>query len=360
MNEERVTKIPWWKLHHKLGRKTNSTTYIPQIDGLRAIVLIGVVLFHSHGIFLSSEQTIDSFDYFSSDWYHYLIARGWYGVQIFFILSGLFLSLPMAKQHLKEGKKLTLKHYYANRFLRISIPYYICLTLTFLYFVLDGQVDFFSSLPRYGAGLIYSHMFIYNDLNPLLYVSWTLEIEIQFYLIAPLLCLLFKISHKWFRRLVFLILIVLSHELPPVMAGFSPDVSYTHTLIGQSGYFLTGMLLADFYLNEIQVLKNKPNLICDLLGLSLWITIPALIGIETVARWMPIIAGCAIATLIGSKWIKWALSFLPQDKGNWHYNLLPLLLNSLLTIIACVLLYTLIEKPFMNFYNKFRSKQISD
>ncbi|MDB4425317.1 acyltransferase family protein, partial [Akkermansiaceae bacterium] len=111
-------------------RRTSSGRYLPEIDGLRCLAVVLVVLFHSHGFFTSGSEPSTVPELLATDpgtalrhMPHALIGRGWFGVQIFFLISGLVLSLPYAAHYLKGEEKPLVKNYFKRRLIRIEIPY---------------------------------------------------------------------------------------------------------------------------------------------------------------------------------------------------------------------------------------------
>jgi len=90
-----------------------SLGYIKALDGLRAVAIILVMMFH-YGI----------------------IGFGWLGVQIFFVLSGFLITGILLKLKNEEtffGKKI--KRFYARRSLRIFPVYYLYLLVFLLCFI---------------------------------------------------------------------------------------------------------------------------------------------------------------------------------------------------------------------------------
>ena len=189
-------------------RVTSSGRYIPEVDGLRCLAIVLVVLFHGHHLFRSGDEPVTAVAISEAGWLsaltyfpNFFIAKGYFGVQIFFIISGMVLALPFASHYLQDTKKPILRDYFRRRLVRIEIPYLITLTFFFIWGLAFHGDNFSEMLPRYLAGLIYSHSLIYDGaLNPILTVSWTLEIEIQFYLLAPLLCRIFCLQNATLRR----------------------------------------------------------------------------------------------------------------------------------------------------------------
>jgi peptidoglycan/LPS O-acetylase OafA/YrhL len=115
-----MTKIEL--LFNKLKRTTSGGNFIPEIDGLRFIAVISVVLFHivNHYIDKCSFALTESIaathfvQYFGN------------GVYLFFAISGFILALPFAKHYLISEPKPKLKAYFLRRLTRLEPPSIIC------------------------------------------------------------------------------------------------------------------------------------------------------------------------------------------------------------------------------------------
>jgi len=101
-------------------------------------------------------------------------------------------------------------------------------------------------LPSLFASLIYQHNLIFGQESFINFVAWSLEIEVQFYLLVPLLVGVFRIPSAMVRRVVLaavcLVLVILQVLLAPVY----PILHLT--ILGHLQYFLLGFLLADLFL----------------------------------------------------------------------------------------------------------------
>lgn len=165
-----------------------SITYRADIDGLRAIAVLSVLLFH-----------ID----FS--W----VPGGYTGVDIFFVISG-FLITRIIGRDIERGA-FSLRWFYVRRIRRILPVFYTVTVVT----MLGGAVlllpkdlhDFLSSVRHamlFAANIYFSKDKGYFDISadekPMLHI-WSLSIEEQYYFIWPLLLLLFyAVGHLVFRQ----------------------------------------------------------------------------------------------------------------------------------------------------------------
>lgn len=234
------------KFLEKFQRITSAGNFIPEIDGLRFIAIMWVVIFHSKALVIMNPNynLVDKFQDYS--WLQPIYAYGFQGVELFFAISGFILGLPFANQFIKNGRKVSLKKYFLRRLTRLEPPYIILMTFFFVVLILKGDFTFGELAPSLGASLIYQHNIIYGVFPLITVVAWSLEIEVQFYILAPLLSRVFK-SKKALRRglLVFFIL----------------GLSYVHWLLPMDTisiyqylqYFLVGFLLADIYIGSDKI-----------------------------------------------------------------------------------------------------------
>jgi peptidoglycan/LPS O-acetylase OafA/YrhL len=160
--------------------------YRPDIDGLRAIAVVSVILFHA---------------------FPTLVPGGFIGVDVFFAISG-FLITSLIIGNLNE-EKFSAVDFYARRIKRI-FPCLIlvlasCLSLGWLN-MLPNEFQLLGNHVFAGAGF-WTNITLNNEAGyfdaagtqkPLLHL-WSLAIEEQFYLIWPLLIIL---AWRWGRRVL--------------------------------------------------------------------------------------------------------------------------------------------------------------
>jgi len=150
---------------------------IPGLDGLRAIAIL--LVFATHSDFLEI---------------------GWVGVQLFFVLSGFLITgiLLDMKDSLPVGKYFT--KFYGRRFLRIFPLYYFYLALMAVVAYGLMSADFRRNymqifFDQVGYAVLYIYDFYYRVpwFQPSQFLDhfWSLSVEEQFYIIWPLLLLLF-------------------------------------------------------------------------------------------------------------------------------------------------------------------------
>ena len=248
---------------NQLSRVTSTGEVIAEVDGLRFIAISVVVFHHLMSIYLPSvgrvERIWTATDWFAAANQSWLIPFaycGHFGVNLFFVISGFILALPFAKRAFNNLPAPNLKGYYLRRVTRIEPPYVICLLLLFFMLWVDKK-EFVSLVPNLIASVFYVHGFVFGRESLVNGVAWSLEVEIQFYIFVPFLVRLFNIADARKRRWCLAGLIL-------VFGVFSQEFIYPFgsarlrlTLFNFLHYFLAGFLLADFYLNNSERLKQK-------------------------------------------------------------------------------------------------------
>lgn len=223
-------------------RITSSINYIPEIDGIRFFAILAVFLFHVAGDILRHSPSGYS-DRLQGNPVFWTTQVLNIGVQMFFVLSGYVLALPFASYYRGRGKAVSLKRYLLRRLTRLEPPYIVALVLFFFLKLGSHHGSFANLLPHLGASVGYVHNLLYAKPSEIDFVAWSLEIEVQFYLLAPLLCLIFLRSGSvWTRRVSLAVCCLAWGGAASFFAG-SPRVELS--LLGQMPYFLAGLLLAD-------------------------------------------------------------------------------------------------------------------
>jgi peptidoglycan/LPS O-acetylase OafA/YrhL len=153
------------------------------LDGLRGVACLMVFLYHLRWHAQPSVEHPLRLEIFGFD-LERLLARFDAGVAIFFVLSGLLLSLPFWRAIQQLGPAPDPKRYFWRRVCRIVPAYYAVLIAVYLLrpgtYTLFGAIDFLLHAT-------FLHNFSdesYYGVYPLL---WTIGIEFQFYLVLPLI-----------------------------------------------------------------------------------------------------------------------------------------------------------------------------
>src|ERR1051326_8123337 len=170
-----------------------------------------------------------------------VISRGDVGVMLIFIISGFVIALPFAKAHLFGARLPRLRDYFARRLTRLEPPYIVNLLFLFLLLWLAGHRTLQFLLPHLVASLFYQHNVIYGAMSSINVVAWSLEIEFQFYALAPAIALLFLIRSKTWRRIV-LAAAIAAFAILSLAVGTSSQ-RFVLSLPHYAQFFLAGFLL---------------------------------------------------------------------------------------------------------------------
>lgn len=371
-------------LYRRFRRITTAANYQPEIDGLRFLAIGLVLLLHIYGYFRLKYAATPADSYRQHPWLEHVALNGGAGVELFFILSGFVLALPFVRHYIAGAPALPLQRYYLRRLYRIEPPYIIALLLNFAAIVLVAKGNHAAvagqAWEHLKASLLYRHNFAFpHDAGSLNIGVWSLEVEVQFYLIAPLLFAAFRLKTAK-RRLLLGCLFVLS-----VVANCLFTVPVL-CLYQQLPYFLPGILLADVYVGRGAAASNSKTLL--LAGLAMLIIIAGYLfpvatlnglGQDICAKGIyPLVAVVLYYAVLKSRWLKAAFSFglIPIIGGMcysiylMHYPIVSALgrytmrlhagngylLNFLLQavllcaaiLLVCGTYYYLVERPFMH------------
>ena len=152
-------------------------TYRPEIDGLRAIAVLPVIMFHA-----------------GSPWF----SGGYVGVDVFFVISGYLITSIILNE--KASGKFTISGFYERRARRILPALFlvmlVCLLPSWLWMMPKQLKEFAHSLVAvslFGSNILFWRTSGYFDTateeKPLLH-TWSLGVEEQYYVLFPLMVIL--------------------------------------------------------------------------------------------------------------------------------------------------------------------------
>ncbi len=376
-----VVNIPpqpavWNRLLVRLSRETTSGRFIPQMDGLRFVAIAMVIIFHLNGYLLAKSSLHRLGSSSESDWLAQIAMVGFRGVELFFVISGFILALPFAARHLNNAAPVNLRKYYLRRLTRLEPPYFVTVLLLFVVALWIQGKSALATFPHLAASLFYLHNLTYGFPSPAIGVAWSLEIEVQFYVLVPLLALLFAIRDRWLRRgfLVTLIVGILSAQslfLPP-----SGRLSLSIPAYLQ--FFMIGFLLADIFLADWQE-APQTNVYWDVVAIAGWPLLFFVLRKDVLTHWLfPFLVFLLYCTAFRGSWSRRVLATpwltviggtcysiylihyevmsavgrftkgIAEDWPYWAYFLIQLGLIGTAIVLVCGLYFVLLEKPCMS------------
>lgn len=233
-------------------RITSTGQFIPEIDGLRFLAIFCVYIYHLAGNVLRYSSPVYGSKLGSGGLFQVTQILN-VGVPLFFVISGFILSLPFAEACRNLRKPVSLKKYFWRRVTRLEPPYLLCLLLFFILKIVAARGTPGSLLPNLVASMFYVHNPIFGRPSDIDFVAWSLEIEIQFYILAPLLGFVFAIPRSSVRRSVLAAATIAATALGNFAASHPP---LQLSLLAYGQYFLAGFLLTEFYLDRGERGKN--------------------------------------------------------------------------------------------------------
>lgn len=242
------------------------------------------------------------------------------------------------------------------------------------------------------------HMFAFGTHSTINPVSWSLEIEVQFYCVAPLLGGVFAIPDRRLRGLVYLAMMIPSIVLRSVFDQDLKQIHLDQTLLGYGFYFIVGFLALELFMSGALDSNEPRRCAIDVIGaLSVAVLLwpfempkvfsaiafaPACLGLFVAAfrgvmfgtffssEFVVVIGGMcysiyllhygamiAMTRLVGQE--------LVMPGGLWLTTLLFLIVIAPLSIAPCVAFFAIVEGPCMrrnwhrDLYARLRAKLYS-
>ena len=225
-------------------------SYRPEIDGLRALAVLFVILYHTKFRFLDYE----------------LFKGGFIGVDIFFVISGYLITSIIIKD-LYFNNSFSFKYFYERRIRRILPVLLLVILTSFIFawfFLLPGNFIDFSKSSLYSLGFSSNFYFWYSGqqygaesgfLKPLLH-TWSLSVEEQYYIIFPLI---FVIVFKYFKKhIIYFLIISLMISLCIADWGSKNYPSFNFYVLPTRGWeLLAGSILSYFEIKNGHRSKNQ-------------------------------------------------------------------------------------------------------
>ncbi|MFO1429877.1 MAG: acyltransferase [Candidatus Competibacteraceae bacterium] len=372
------------KLLRRLSRTTASGDFIPEVDGLRFIAISAVILHPITDAYLRTTQRLGPVDLPAQWWTVFprsdIITwgyAGYFGVQFFFVISGFILALPYAQSYRDGAGRPPLRWYYLRRLVRLEPPYIINITLLFLLIALTnpGWQRFISHLA---ASLFYLHGPVFAEASWVNGVAWSLEVEVQFYLVMPLLATVFAVRTPTVMQAGLAIAILGLAYLVGSLISMDSYPRLKLSLLNYLQFFLAGFLLADLYVGravESYSRSYRGDIIAALAGAGIFLILtrrydlyyltPLLILALYIGlflgrlghfcirqRWIVAIGGMCYTIYLDHFMVidliaPWTMQLASPERALWQDFMIPCLLMIPAILLSSALLFVLVEKPFM-------------
>lgn len=240
--------LAWLRgLPQRWSRVTTSTTYVPQIDGLRFLAIMAVLVYHAASRGERLYRTPSSLETAIVQY----LPHGSLGVSLFFFISGYIIAYPFL-----SGRPPALKHFFLRRLTRLEPPYILAMLGCFAVLAvgpapMDAPNFYFTQAPLWQsllASLTYSHSLVFGEhprLNP---PTWSLEREVQFYVLAPFVLYLYgRIRGRGPRIAVGVVVVAILLVLGEVVTDrFERTGFIRNTLVSESYGFMLGIVACDY------------------------------------------------------------------------------------------------------------------
>lgn len=235
--------------------------YRTELDGLRAVAVIAVILFH-----------------LNADW----LPGGFLGVDVFFVISGYLITTLIQKKI--DAECFSLKTFWLRRFRRLYPVFCVVISITAVVASMILIQPERSGFVRQSLAAIFSYQNIFlwrttggywdtSAENMVLLHTWSLSLEEQFYLIFPLLLILLnKFFNRKYLVLAISVMAVCSLLLCVVVTPLYAKASF-YLLPTRMWELLIGSILALVRIKQgVTGPKNTVSEACSLLGILLVIT----------------------------------------------------------------------------------------
>jgi len=156
-------------------------TRLGVLDGLRGVAVLLVLWYHVWEISWLSPWP----------WLQFVPATGFVGVHLFFFLSGFVITYPFVRSALSGAPAPSWRHFAWRRFIKI-VPSYL-LSIAVAYAIGYAQMQpGASTVPDLVTHLLFVHTWFPDRFGTIDGVLWTLAVEVEFYVVFPLLWWCFR------------------------------------------------------------------------------------------------------------------------------------------------------------------------
>jgi peptidoglycan/LPS O-acetylase OafA/YrhL len=351
----------------------HSSNYRADVDGLRAIAVSAVVLYH---------LGVRAFPY------------GYIGVDVFYVISGYLITSLIARD-LGQGK-FSIISFYDRRVRRIFPALFVvllfCCLAAAILFIPSEMLPFGKALLS--TSLFASNLYFWHSATPLGYFdtgiskqpllhTWSLAVEEQFYVLFPLL---FALMFRWAKKLTpaLLLLIAIGSFALNLWMTWRKPIAAFYWSPPRAWELLIGALLA---LNCLPVLRNR--IVRELAALAGFFMIlgavccplhdlpfpGVFVLLPCIGTWLVIFAGAGDSSIVGRFLSLRPVTFIGVISYSlylWHWPIivfskhLPFRLTEnaeiftalLLSVLLAFLSFEFVERPFRGSGSRFSQRHI--
>ena len=329
--------------------------YRPEIDGLRALAVIPVILFHA------------GFELFSG---------GFVGVDVFFVISGYLITTILIEDI--ENKRFSIANFYERRARRILPALFfvmvVCIPFAWMWMLPSQMKDFSQSLVAvslFASNILFLRESGYFDAaaeeKPLLH-TWSLAVEEQYYVLFPIFLILAWRFGK--NRVFWMIVVMAAISLLLSEWGWRNKATANFYLAPTRAWELFAGSIAAFIVQKQGVQKNNPLALIGLAAIIFSIffydettPFPSLYALAPVLGVVLLVLyaekDTIAAKLLSAKGFV-GIGLISYSVYLWHQPLLAfarirtleqpsnvlMLVLSLMSVLLAYLSWRYIEKPF--------------
>lgn len=359
---------------HSYKLKLQNSRYMPGLDGLRAVAVIAIIIYHLNPRWLPG---------------------GFLGVDTFFVISGYLITSLLLREYYNT-RTIDLKNFWIRRFRRL-IPAVFFMIGVVITYVLIFESEIIRTVKEDGiAAFVYmsNWWYIIEDVSyfeaseprPLMHL-WSLAIEEQFYIIWPVILLVMVLKFNNYKHIMLAVFSMTLISLLWMMFLALPYEDNSRVYFGTDTRLQTlllGVLLAFIWppFKLKRDIGRKIKLWIDSIGIgALMILTIFFITVDDSSHWI-YYGGLYLITLVTLLLIASSVhpsTVLPKILGNplflwigtrsyslylWHYPIIVLinlnfvqgqvpfyiiLFQILLTVLCAEISYRWIETPFRRY-----------
>ena len=241
------------------ARRGVDTRRVDVLDGIRALAILIVAWFHiwqqswlrpPYLVIAGLREPVLNFEP--------LVRTGYIMVDVMLLISGFLLFLPYARHRVEGARRPSVKDFYVKRALRILPSYWLCVLVMLFAFALPAhgwrldrwlRLDLITHLTF--THVFDAHTYVGTELNVVL---WTLAIEVQFYLVFPLIARAFVRRPLW----IWALLAGAGLAFRGFIVGPRPDTSlWVNQLPAFLDVYANGMLAALLYVHMARSIQHN-------------------------------------------------------------------------------------------------------